>query len=513
MSSSLYTTSDNSYGFQKQSYSSRMKKYLYENYYQNPFNNKSMDSFYPINNTFKDIVIDDINKIFIYIFYYEKALLSSPKMTCFKEYKNYFLINPEWLENYKNAYHYNELYKILEDFSKYNYTINYNNLEGHILTILYSKKDCLKKIKSEKEIIKHDIIPKSFSINNITFYENCFIIDEKIIDMINVYHFKGKIQKFPIKIKVKNNYIYLIDALSISIGSINNKLVFVPIYLLFYENLIISDAEKDLLFSNTIKDYIRLRKCSEIYNKIQTLIKEKNEQIGNMIVLKIGEFKPNKLTDNNKLENILKEKAETLEKKYNVKKVYFKRNIKNNNERHNYNLPEQIPQRFEELEKELQKSNEKIRKLEQDIKEKENELYNLRNKNSDYKKILDRKNSNNEYVLDNAKLKLKEFEKEKKNKDDALLYIKKFIEENKKEIDNLNESNKQKELKEKEEYDEENKNIIDENKKSENEKKLKDKLFKDNKELKQNEKVYQDKIKEYEKKNKKKRKKKQKKKN
>ena len=164
------------------------------------------------------------------------------------------------MENYKNVYHYNELYKILEDYSKYNYTINYNNLEGHIKYISYSNKGFWKEIKFEKERINHDIIPKSSSINNITFYENCYIIDEKIIDMINKYHFNGKIQKFPIKIKVSNDYIYLIDSLSISIGNLNDDLIFIPICIIVYETLIISDAEKDLLFSNSIKDYIRLKK-------------------------------------------------------------------------------------------------------------------------------------------------------------------------------------------------------------------------------------------------------------
>jgi hypothetical protein len=289
------------------------------------------------------------------------------------------------LEYYKNAYDYDKLYEALEDYSKYNYTINYNNLEGHIKSILYSNQGFWKEIKSEKERIKQDIIPKPSSKSNIAFYENCYIIDEKIIDMINKYHFNGKIQKFPIKIKVSNDYIYLIDSLSISIGNLNDDLIFIPICILVYETLIISDAEKDLLLSNSIKDYIRLRKCTEINNKIQSLIKEKNEQIGNMIVLKIDEFKPKKLSDGTKLESILKEKAEILEKYYNEKNVYLKKHIKINNERQNYYLQEEIPQRVEELEKNLQESNEKNRNLYQIIKEKDKELYNLRNKSRYYK--------------------------------------------------------------------------------------------------------------------------------
>ena len=130
MSSKLVTSFDNSFELQNQCNKSRKKKNLCSNYYLKPSGN-TMNNFYSINKKL-DTVIDDIFKIFIYIFYYEKAL-SSSKNICFKEYKKYILINPEWLEYYKNVYHYNELYKILEDYSKYNNTLNYNNLDGHII--------------------------------------------------------------------------------------------------------------------------------------------------------------------------------------------------------------------------------------------------------------------------------------------------------------------------------------------------------------------------------------------
>jgi hypothetical protein len=73
-----------------------------------------------------NFVIDNILKIFIYIFYYEKTL-SISKENFFNEDDFYFLINPNWLKRYKNFYDYNKLYKALEDYSnnKINNQINY----------------------------------------------------------------------------------------------------------------------------------------------------------------------------------------------------------------------------------------------------------------------------------------------------------------------------------------------------------------------------------------------------
>ena len=71
-------------------------------------------------------------------------------------------------------------------------------------------------------------MPKPSYINNISLYENCLIIDEKIIDMINTHEYvNNKIRRY-YKIKIKDKYLYLIGLHFISIGNINNYLLFIP---------------------------------------------------------------------------------------------------------------------------------------------------------------------------------------------------------------------------------------------------------------------------------------------
>ena len=81
--------------------------------------------------------------------------------------------------------------------------------------------------------------------------------------MINAHEYlNGIIPKISYKIKVKDKYVYLIGPRSISIGNINNDLLFISKCLFVYCNFRILEKEKNLLFSKTIKEYITLRKCS-----------------------------------------------------------------------------------------------------------------------------------------------------------------------------------------------------------------------------------------------------------
>ena len=223
--------------------------------------------------------------------------------------------------------------------------------------------------------------------------------------MINKHEYLNKkIQRISdiIKIKVKNSYVFLINIklITISIGKINEKLLFIPICLLAYKNRRLLEEEKNLLFSNTIIDYLRLRKCSETSKNMQTLIKDKkNEEIGHVKVLEVDGFiskentldnKNNKLKELNEKINILepknKEKSDEIN---NLKKIKYNNNESENDRDNHRIIYNKRPQRFqkspEKLEEELQKSNEKNRKLEEDLKEKDNEIHKLRNKSQDYK--------------------------------------------------------------------------------------------------------------------------------
>ena len=517
---------------------------------------KNTNNIFPIekngiiqNNYFK-FDKDNILNIFIYIFYYEKSL-SISKDNFFNEIQDYFLISPYWLKDYKDFYDYSKLYKALKGYSNNNIHINYKNLDGYILQISFNiKKSFSIERKSGIKMSIDDIIIKPTYIDNIEFYENCFIIDEKIIDMINAYEYLNeKISKtdhlIKIKIKVKNNYIYLINSklISISIGKIDDNLIYIPICLLVYDTLGILDEEKKLVFSNEIKNYLRLRKCSETNKNMQTLIEDKkNEEIGNVIILKVDEFKSKENTENknnSKLEE-LNEKINILEQKnkeksdeiINLKKAKINNNENEKNEEKKRNIYNKRSPRFqkspEKLEEELQKSNQRNKKLEEDLKEKNKEIYKLRNRSQDYevsrisqfipKKIYQKKNIN-KTELDDTKFKLEKMEKEKKSKEDELLKTKKILEENQKKINDLNESNKKKDIEinnlqklsknkenekknEKNDLNDENRKLKEDNlnieKELENEKMFKDKLNKDNEALKQNEKVYKAKINEYE---------------
>ena len=201
----------------------------FEKYIKNAINIFPIEKNGIIQNNYFKFDKDNILKIFIHIFYYEKSLLN-PKENVFNEIEDYFLINSDWLRDYKDFYDYNKLYKALEGYSNNNIHINYKNLNGYIPTIsLNIKKTFLKKRKSGIEMSIDYIMIKPTYIDNIEFYENCFIIDEKIIDMINKYEYLSeKISKtehlIKIKIKVKDNYIYFINSklISISIGKIND---------------------------------------------------------------------------------------------------------------------------------------------------------------------------------------------------------------------------------------------------------------------------------------------------
>jgi hypothetical protein len=104
--------------------------------------------------------------------------------------------------------------------------------------------------------------------------------------MLKRYVFKNKtILIKPKKIFAINKYIILIDGYTISIGNLNNKLIFIPKYIFFYKNKKILESEKLLFDSYSFAKYIKLRKCKENIYENQILRNEEDEQIGELIIL------------------------------------------------------------------------------------------------------------------------------------------------------------------------------------------------------------------------------------
>ena len=132
-----------------------------------------VDGMYPIEENPKIqrnnfiFVKENILKIFIYIFYYEKYL-SIYKDNFFDEKASYFLINPKWLNDYKNFYNYNKLFEALKYISNNNQSINYKNLNEFILSIANSLENIFERGKGGINI--DYIMPKPSYINDISLY-------------------------------------------------------------------------------------------------------------------------------------------------------------------------------------------------------------------------------------------------------------------------------------------------------------------------------------------------------
>ena len=447
--------------------------------------------------------IKNILSTFIYIFYFEKSL-SLLEENVFNQNQNYYIINIEWLDKFKEYYDYDKIYNILKtQYDIRNIEINYNNFEGHIFTIqnLYFKNIHLKiSGQFEKYVNINEIYPKKKTKQNIEFYQNNFLIHEKIIEMIYKYNYPNeKILIKPKKIIVKNDNIYLFDECSINIGNLNEQYLFSPQYIFFYNQLRIMTEEKEKLFCLSIKDYIESRKCIENNYNIQTLIEENNKTIGKLIIFQTNskkEKRKNEFKEYN-IDKILKEKIDILESENTQKDTKY---VKELNERDE--IINKLVYENEEINKELNKlrnekneeenkeKNDIIKRLENEIKEKNNEIKTLeneiRNKNEMFGNSEIENQEKNEMIknLENEnKIKfdlIKKLQNENEENNDIIKNLQNEKEEKNDIIERLQNEMKEKddtieqlenEMKEKDDTIEQLENEIKENKKSEKQEK------------------------------------------
>ena len=176
-----------------------------------------------------------ILKFLVHIYYYEKELLSNNKENIFKENEEYYLINSEWLNKFKEYYDYKSL-NITNDNDEENkkIDINYNNIEINYNKIII-KKNLI--VSGKRELLEYINNPyKIKSINQkkdkILYNTNCYIINNKIFNIIkSIYNNDLKNIKQKEKIILKNNNIYLIYPKKIIIGNFNEYLIFFPKYI------------------------------------------------------------------------------------------------------------------------------------------------------------------------------------------------------------------------------------------------------------------------------------------
>ena len=231
---------------------------------------------------------ENILKIFISIFYYEKSI-SSNINEIFSKTQNFYLINPDWLIELKNNYNYEKINELLSNYKKSN-KIDYSNLDQNMNDILLYSKNIIKidKIELSDNLMNNDYInPPLLKNNNINYYDKFHIIPFEIMNSIKEYILGNNITVEPKEIFIsQDNYIYILDSLQIYFWKIDDKLLFTIKYIFLYDSINIFNQEKKIINSNPIIEYIQQRKCNQNGAILQDLWdNESSQKIGKFITL------------------------------------------------------------------------------------------------------------------------------------------------------------------------------------------------------------------------------------
>ena len=360
-----------------------------------------------------------ILKLFIHIYYYEKTLLQNPK-NIFDENKDYYLINPEWLNSLKDFYDCNSYYK---NFNKIrtssNTKINYNNLNKFINGLItfrnninFYDNELYEKIQNIEEI---KCKPNKYK--KLLYFYNCYIINSEIMTMIkSIFFDKTKNIFKKRKIIFENEKLYLIYSTKITIGNLNEKLLFIPSYIFTYNSPEILESEKETLLSLHIKRYINSLFCELNNYGIQELKNEENMELGQLLILS------NNNNPSSKKYKLISSKSATKN---------FKNCIKNNKTNHNtsrnvINLSHNNTANSSQFEVEFNKEQSKNNSF--SVEETLNELK-------------EKKIENNFLMKENIKMK-QNYEKKEKEYKNEIMDLKQTIENNNKKINELDFENK-----------------------------------------------------------------------
>ena len=394
--------------------------------------------FNKINNA-RNPLRKDLLIIFINIFFYEKAIKQNKKeIFNNKESEYFYLIDPDWINKYKDHYHYhyNELYNIL---SKQNYKINYNNLDEYINDIIdeYIYEDIFDfDLKNNKFFNRY-----SNKINLPLIAQQYYIMHSKIFGLIQKYEsINKKIDLKPKELIIFKNINYLFidyNDNNIFIVDINNNL-FTSKYVLSYYSNEILDSELTYLFSlNSIREYFKNNNCNENGNIIQKIIYDERE-IGELRILNVN--KPYRKINNNVYKNNSINKRNNSELKlntnttgknnhrrilsyetqYDSKKDINKENLCFSVQNIKYNINSTKTNKEIQKIKNSEKTNkneinnnkefEETKHLKSIIRKKDEEIQDLKDKNNELKKII------KEYELKDKEKNIKDEEIRKRYK-------------------------------------------------------------------------------------------------
>ena len=276
--------------------------------YHNSFNinniaNRSLQNFFPkralkknINNNNNDFV-KKIFKIAIYIYYYEKEI----KEILNKKDKDFYLINYEWIIEFKKISEYEQKSKI---FSNINSKFNYTNLETNfeeLYNYFVTKKTKIN-FKPKNEFIKLNKVNNFIPSKN-REEEIYYIIPSEIIEAIKSGFFENKnLDISPVELSyINNNKIMIKNKNIIKLGNLNETLNFSIQYIFNYFSIEIAKSEMDYLKNNDINDYIKDRRCKPDIHNFQ-IMKKNFKEIGKLNIIKNIEVKK-EMGEKNEIKN------------------------------------------------------------------------------------------------------------------------------------------------------------------------------------------------------------------
>ena len=437
------------------------------------------------NNKSNEALKIKIQKILIFMYYYEKDA-KLKKKEFFNHIKDtFYLVNHDWINEFKNHYYYQKFCEKLNNDYYFKFK-KYDKVDVQMNDIILKLKDMtfdtlmLSEDLSNVEKIKPPLEEKF----KVKYYKISFLIPSKIMNLIkNLFTNKEQLFKST-EIFSQNDDMYIIESNNIYVGNLNDELLFIPKYIFSYNSIDLIGEEKEKLKSNSLEDYIEINKLNHLLSdREQQLKNQNNEIIGKLIILNNESIKDKtKIFDNIKYKdqknyetysgngNISERIPYNIKKNYNIDyinneiEIKIKNIIKEEKEKIIIQLKNEINElkidnnkKIEEIRKQLREemNNEIInenKKLKEELNTAKNQIEQLKeendkNKKENYenKKEIDK----NKKEIENKKILINENEKKFDylfnyiNKlNDKIMEHDKLYNEFKKDIEKIKEENK-----------------------------------------------------------------------
>ena len=265
---------------------------------KNNISDKYLNYIMPIDQYLNNL--KSILKLLIYFYYYEKDLKENQESLFNKNGKElYYLINPEWLNKFKDIFNYSEIYKSLNKINRKIKNINYNNLNDYYDQIIPQIDENI--LNEKKELLFDEIFDAeniklySKKIYNILYHKNCYIINSQIMNMIKSIFNNNEINIKSRRIIFMDNSVYILYDKKVIIEKCNEILLFIPKYIIVYNSKELFESEKKYLLKSTIENYINEFNC-DLNNPNLQILNDNKGNLGKLVIL--NEFQSNNKTDN-----------------------------------------------------------------------------------------------------------------------------------------------------------------------------------------------------------------------